>query len=162
MTHQVPAVLADYVARLVGPLAASTTRKQRIQEELLGHLLALYDLECTHCDDSASAALQAIHRFGPAETLLPELQAAIPPLDRWLSLLSHRKDPFMTRLLLAAGILTVLVGLGFVFPAIALLRTQGEPLNLTALPLIAGTAAATLGAVAFVCGLRRRAPVDTR
>lgn len=75
--------LRIHVERVVRPLRASYWRKDRMREELLEHLTRLYDDELAATGDSATAAAQAIARFGDASALSRELQDSVPRLERW-------------------------------------------------------------------------------
>jgi hypothetical protein len=72
------------VERVVRPIQASYSRKDRMREELLAHLTRLFDDELARCGDSQMAAAEAIGRFGDAATLTRELQASVPRLERFL------------------------------------------------------------------------------
>lgn len=74
--------LEAHVEAIVGPLRASEARKDRIREELLGHLEAARDEEGTALVDQAESA--AIERLGSIEALRAELQASVPAWERWL------------------------------------------------------------------------------
>jgi hypothetical protein len=117
--------LTTHVLQAIGPLPASRFRKQQMQEELLAHLLALYDEELASLQEEQAAASRAKQRFGRANDLCSELQAAVPMLER-LVFLVYGKGNLMWRWIWIIGCVAVLVGLGFVLPGIAYLR-NGEP-----------------------------------
>ena len=110
--------LTRHILQALAPLPASRSHKQRMQEELLAHLLALYEEELASAKEEQAAANRAKERFGRADDLCGELQTAVPMLERLVFLLS-RKSEIMWRWLWIVGCVAVLVGLGFVFPAIA-------------------------------------------
>ena len=70
------------VERVVRPIRASYLRKDRMREELLGHLTRLYDEELVRTGDTQLATSEAIRRFGDAPSLKRELQASVPWLER--------------------------------------------------------------------------------
>lgn len=123
------AVLDDLVAhaeRAAGPVLASPRRRRQMREELLAHLLAAYDEEFARLGDEWAAAAASRARFGEPETLAAELRASVPLVERVIFVLFQRKGCIMWRWLLAVGLVAVLVGLGFVMPAVAQLRDQGH------------------------------------
>ena len=75
--------LRVHVERVVRPIRASSIRKDRMREELLGHLTRLFDEELAINDDLPSAATEAIRRFGDAALLSRELQESVPRIERW-------------------------------------------------------------------------------
>ncbi len=72
------------VERVVRPIRASARRKDRVREELLAHLTAIFEQELAQTKDRESAVAQARRRFGDCEELRRELQASVPPLERVL------------------------------------------------------------------------------
>jgi hypothetical protein len=60
-------------------------------------------------------------------------------------------------MLLIGGILGVLIGLGFVFPAIALWRNSGALPGMSVALLLLGIALTLGGGIAAICGFRKRA-----
>jgi hypothetical protein len=101
-----------------------------MQEELLAHLLALYEEELVSVKVEQAAAHRAKERFGRADDLSSELQAAIPLLER-LVFLIFRKGKLMKRWLWIIGCMAVFVGLGFILPAIQLWRSGGPNAHLS-------------------------------
>ncbi len=119
------AVLVDltaHVAQAVGALPASGARRRQMQEELLAHLLDIYDEEFEQMRDEGSAADRAKQRFGRADDLQSELATAVPWMERLIFHLCG-KGTIMGRWLWIVGVLAVLVGMGFVLPAVAQLRS---------------------------------------
>jgi hypothetical protein len=76
-------VLRVQVERVVRPIRASSRRKDRIREELLGHLTRLYDEELLRTDSPEAAAAAALARFGDPRDLSRDLQDSVPRLERW-------------------------------------------------------------------------------
>jgi hypothetical protein len=113
--------LTSYVLRALGAVPASRSHKQQMQEELLAHLLALYEEELASVKEEGAAANRAKQRFGRAADLSGELQAAVPMFERLIFVVCG-KGKIMWRWIWILGCVAVLVGLGFVFPAIAHLR----------------------------------------
>ncbi len=69
---------------VVRPIRASQWRKDRMREELLAHLSALYDEElAASTGDEAAALAAAKARFGAPATLSSELQSTVPVVERW-------------------------------------------------------------------------------
>jgi hypothetical protein len=119
------AVLKDltaHVTKAIGSLPASRARRQQMQEELLAHLLDIYNEELERLQDEQAAADRAKQRFGRPDDLRRELATAVPWVER-LILLICGKGSIMWRWLWIVGVLAVFVGLGFVFPAVAQLRS---------------------------------------
>jgi hypothetical protein len=113
--------LTAHVTQAIGSLAASGARKQQMHEELLAHLLDIYDEELERLQDEHAAVDRAKQRFGQADELRSELAAAVPMWER-LILLICGKGSIMWRWLWIIGVLGVFVGVGFVLPAVAQLR----------------------------------------
>jgi len=66
------------VERIVRPVRAGTARKRKMRDELLSHLLAIYDQELTRLDDPAAAWREAAIRFGDPAELTRELESSLP------------------------------------------------------------------------------------
>ena len=142
---------ADLQACLERALAAvpiGRARKAEMRDELQAHLAAIYEEELERLRDEHAAADTAKRRFGNLEDLGVELQASIPLLQR-CKFLVFQKGNIMWRWLLLLGCVAVLVGLGFVFPAIAKftnpdLAVRTESAALSVMLLVLGVAV-TLG-----------------
>lgn len=129
--------LTAYIVQAVGPLSGSRSRKRQMQEELLGHLLSLYDEELASLQDEQKAAVRAKQRFGQVDDLCNDLQAAVPWLE-WLFFLVSRKENLMKRWLwiigcvpVYVGVGLILVGVGLILPAIQLWRSGGPNAHLS-------------------------------
>src|SRR4051794_10716319 len=79
-----------FVERAVRPVQASGRRKDRMREELLAHMTAIYEEEHTRTGDEAAARDQAARRLGEPAELTRELQASVSrnervafALERW-------------------------------------------------------------------------------
>jgi hypothetical protein len=113
--------LTDYVTQAIQSLPASRARRQQMQEELLAHMLDIYDEELQRLQDDRAAVNAAKQRFGRADNLRRELTTAVPWVER-LILLMCGKGSIMWRWLWIVGLLAVFVGMGFVLPAVQQLR----------------------------------------
>jgi hypothetical protein len=69
------------VERAVRPVLASTARKRKMREELLAHVLGVFEEEARLGDEEAALA-RTQERFGQAAELTGQLQASVPPSDR--------------------------------------------------------------------------------
>jgi hypothetical protein len=69
------------VERAVRPLRASSGRKQKIREELLGHVRDVFDEEFTRPNDGGSPLDRTVRRFGNPAELTVHLQRSIPAFD---------------------------------------------------------------------------------
>ncbi len=114
--------LNAHIAGVIETLPASLIRRQQMQEELLAHLCDIYAEELERLQDEQVAADLAKRRFGSLDHLRSELAAAVPWLER-LVLLICGKGNIMWRWLLIVGLLAVSIGMGFVMPAVAQLRS---------------------------------------
>jgi hypothetical protein len=113
--------LTAYVTQSIRSLPASRTRKKQMQEELLAHILDIYDEELHRLQDEQAAAERAKQRFGRTDDLRKELTATVPWVER-LILLMCGKGSIMWRWLWIVGLLAVFIGMGFVLPAVQQLR----------------------------------------
>lgn len=77
------------VERAVRPIRASKLRKRRMREELLGHLVGIYEEELGRLGDHQAALEQAGQRFGNPRELTEELQEAVPKWDRVFPILDE-------------------------------------------------------------------------
>jgi len=70
------------VERAVRPVRAAGGRKDRMREELLAHLTAIYDEELARGGDASAALQQTLQRFGDPAALTGDLQASLSYEDR--------------------------------------------------------------------------------
>ncbi len=70
------------VEQAVRPVRVSTPRKRKMREELLAHLIAVYDQEFARLQDPSLAMEAAASRFGEPAELGRELQSALPTHER--------------------------------------------------------------------------------
>ena len=118
MSEQILDDLRAFLAKALAAVPVGRARKAEIHEELQAHLFSLYEEELARFGDELAAASSAKRRFGRVEDLTGELQASVG-WSQWFRFLIQQKESVMWRWLLLAGCVAVLVGLGFVFPAIA-------------------------------------------
>lgn len=76
--------LRQEVERVVRPIVASEPRKNRMREELLGHLTNLYEQELARSRNEDQATAAALTRFGTRSELTRDLQKSVPPVERVL------------------------------------------------------------------------------
>jgi hypothetical protein len=69
------------VERAVRPVQASAARKRKMREELLAHVVGVFEEEAKLGDEQAALA-RTQERFGQAAELTGQLQASVPPSDR--------------------------------------------------------------------------------
>jgi hypothetical protein len=69
------------VERAVRPVRASTPCKRKMREELLAHVLAVFEEEMTKLGDERTALERTGQRFGNAAELTGQLQASVPTSD---------------------------------------------------------------------------------
>ena len=81
--------LKRVVERAVRPVRATMARKRRMREELLAHLVAIFEEEAGKLGDEQAALEQAKQRFGDPRELTGQLQQAVPWLDRFRSILEN-------------------------------------------------------------------------
>src|SRR5690348_11415200 len=110
--------LTAHIAGTVDSLPASGARRQQMQEELLAHLLDIYDEELERLQDERAAEDRAKQRFGRADELRSELTTAVPWVERLIILMCGKGSIMRRWLMYFGGVLAVFVGMGFVLPAI--------------------------------------------
>jgi hypothetical protein len=69
------------VERAVRPVRASAARKRKMREELLGHVVGVFEEEANLGDEQATLA-RTQERFGQAAELTGQLQESVPRSDR--------------------------------------------------------------------------------
>ena len=70
------------VERTVRPVRATMARKRRMREELLAHLMAIFEEERQKVGDEQVALDQAKRRFGNPQELTGQIQETVPWWDR--------------------------------------------------------------------------------
>ena len=81
--------LKRVVEQAVRPVRATMARKRRMREELLAHLMAIFEEEAERLGDEQAALEQAKQRFGDPRELTGQLQQAVPRWDRCRSILEN-------------------------------------------------------------------------
>jgi hypothetical protein len=155
MNERILGEFRAHVERATRFLPLRRSHKIQVQEELLAHLLAVYAEEFTHLQDERAAAETARRRFGDADDLREDIRDSVPLWERLFFGLGCTKENVMWRLLLALGLVTVAVGLGFVFPAVAQLRGPGEVMTATVPLLILGIVLTLGGFGSLAYGVER-------
>jgi hypothetical protein len=87
-----PSTLAQLkilVERAVRPVQASTSRKQKMREELLAHVAAVFEEEAARLGDERLVLERTEQRFGNPTELAGQLQQSVPASDRWAQILEH-------------------------------------------------------------------------
>jgi hypothetical protein len=72
-----------FVEQIVRPVRASTHRKRKLREELLGHLTAICNEEQVRFADPAAALHAATERFGIPAELTHEIETSLPVSERF-------------------------------------------------------------------------------
>ena len=78
----IPSRLRDLVERVVGPVCASESRKDRMREELFAHLATSFEEELVHLGEEGAAVERAVNRLGEAGELTRSLQDSVPWIER--------------------------------------------------------------------------------
>ncbi len=73
--------LKTVVERAVRPVRATMARKRKIREELLAHLMSIFEEEQGRLGDERAALDRSRRRFGDPRALVALIQAAIPRSD---------------------------------------------------------------------------------
>ena len=69
------------VERAVRPVRASVSRKRKMREELLAHVIGVYEEEFSRLDDEHTALEHTALRFGNPSEVTSQLQASVPAGD---------------------------------------------------------------------------------
>jgi hypothetical protein len=69
------------VERAVRPVRASTTRKRKMREELLAHVVGIFEEEAARLGDERAALQQTALRFGNPVEVTRQLQETVPTRD---------------------------------------------------------------------------------
>ena len=77
------------VERAVRPVRATMARKRQMREELLSHLVAVFEDELEKTGDAQAALERAKQRFGDLGELTTQFQQAVPRWDRCRSILEN-------------------------------------------------------------------------
>jgi hypothetical protein len=156
--EQILAQLRLQVDALVNPLRAGPARKSIMREELLAHLIGIYDDESNTPESSSSALTATRRRFGDSAALSRQLQASVPFLERVFSMI-YNKEHTMKRFwltLLLTGLAGLAFGLALVLPALAKLKLDGALPGGPITFLVLGVVIMMFGAQALCWGIARR------
>jgi hypothetical protein len=80
------------VERAVRPVRASTSRKRKMREELLAHVVGVFDEESAKLGDDRAALERTALRFGNPSEVTGQLQASVPASDGILQFLEGRPE----------------------------------------------------------------------
>ena len=69
------------VERAVRPVRASTSRKRKMREELLAHVVGVFEEECARLGDDRAALERTALRFGNPAEVTAQLQESVPASD---------------------------------------------------------------------------------
>jgi hypothetical protein len=135
-------------------VSAYACRKRVMREELLAHLLDAYEDELTCHPAPHAAAEAALCRLGDVHSLAIQLSASVPPAERFISY-CLRKEPLMRKVYLRilAAVAVVLIGLAFVFPAVAKWHNEGQFVGQVMLGLCFGSIITLFGLVSLGFGV---------
>ncbi len=81
--------LKSVVERTVRPVQATFARKRRMREELLSHLVSIFEEEAAKAGDEPAALRRATERFGDPGELASQLQQSVPRWDRLRSIMEQ-------------------------------------------------------------------------
>lgn len=81
--------LKGVVEDAIRPVRATMARKRRIREELLAHVVSVFQQECERGGDQRAALAETKQRFGDSKALSLQLQESVPRWDRCRSILEH-------------------------------------------------------------------------
>lgn len=154
MSNQTLTAFEDFLEQTLATLPVGDCHRQAMRAELLGHLLCAFDDELARCGDERAAVSETLRRFGAADELRVELDACVPIWERLLSWVLGQREKIMWRLFLVLGVVAVLIGMGFVMPAVQQMLYQ-EVLTLSVVLLSLGTAICLGGLWSFVYGVQR-------
>jgi hypothetical protein len=147
--------LRAHVDHLLTRIPACAKRVEQMREELLAHLLAIYDYEFAQNPDEQRALHVTLQRFGSDSDLNEELASCVPTLERVFFSLLARKEHLMWRVFMIVGVLAAMIGMGFVCPALAQMAQQGDTGALSISLLIFGSAVTLSGVGSFVLGIQK-------
>jgi hypothetical protein len=82
-------LLKAVVEQAVQPVHATIAGKMRMREELLAHLISVFEDEFDRTGDERTAFNEAARRFGDPRTLTHQLQQSVPLANRCRSILEN-------------------------------------------------------------------------
>jgi hypothetical protein len=130
MNHPRQKDFEAHVLQAISDISASPSRKRTMHEELLAHMLGIYDDEQTRGQEERAAITETKRRLGDADQLRTQLQASVPLLERLFFMCLNPKETSMSRLLwilAIVGAVTWFIGSGqqMEFVGMALLWAAG-------------------------------------
>lgn len=151
------------VERAMRPIRASMARKRKIREELLTHLVSIFEEEAERFGDEQAALAEAKQRFGDPRELSGQLQQTVPAGSRCRFLLEKfRLEPGESLLHFAGkNLLVTFVGYLLVIPPVlarlAIAWRVSEVSTLVQILVVIGiaSAAASFGFAVLVDRLAR-------
>jgi len=169
MNEDIVRELRKTVERAVRPLAVSLKRKRQVREELLAHLLGVFDQELATDGDEQAALARTLARFGDPAELTADLANSAPRLDGLQRFLEWAGGPPTTtraaicRSLILAVQVFLLQGvlIACLVPALLMLKTQAQfRYGMAAIFYSTATSAVFLPILIFSAYLMRRAFFD--
>ena len=133
--------LKTVVERAVRPVHTTMARKRKMREELLAHLVSIFEEEAQKLGDEQAALERASQRFGSPRELSAELQRTVPRWDRFLSVLDKPNNTLYfdpgDSLLRLAGKHLLFMGVGYpvllMFTLLPLLLMSGRQTEIGAM-----------------------------
>lgn len=90
LTPKIP--LKTIVERAVRPVRASINCKRKMREELLAHVIAVYEEEAAALGDGSAALVRTVERFGSPTELTGQFQTSVSAVDRLPRLIEYVVD----------------------------------------------------------------------
>jgi hypothetical protein len=146
------------VERAVRPVSAALRNKQKMREEMLAHVIAVFEQELHATGDEAAALARTAERFGDPAELTDQLQATVPArdtFDRLLDRVWFRPGEPTLRRAVRHALLLDLLALAYMAAMFALLYgAVGDLLGgrLPAAAMVVYTTSVLLGMFFFVIG----------
>ncbi len=146
------------VERAVRPVRAALRNKQKMREEMLAHVIAVFEQELHETGDEAVALARTAERFGDPAELTAQLQATVPArdtVDRLLDRVWFRPGEPTLRRAVRHALLLSLLAFGYMAAMFAMLHgTVGDVLGgrLPAAAMVVYTTSVLLGMFFFVIG----------
>ena len=156
MTQNALNAMEAYVEQILAEVPAGAGHKAQMREELIAHLLNVFDEELARAENEAFAVHATLCRFGAASELHDDFDTCVSFWERTFYWLLELKEQIMWRLVVfaALGVIAVLVGLGLVMPAVQQMLYH-EVVILSVVLLVVGLALSGGGVWSFVHGVRR-------
>jgi hypothetical protein len=112
MNDSVLTELKAVVERAVRPVRATIAQKRRMREELLSHLVSIFEEEAKSLGDEQRARERTRERFGDPRELSKQLQESVPRWDRCRSImerLGYQRDESVWHLAAKHLLVTLLI-----------------------------------------------------